>query len=396
VLVALAAQAMGVLNACNRFGVPAMASTFFNIGSVVFGVLLGRVLGPTLHLSPIEGMAVGVVLGGALQLFWQVPSLRAAGFIFKPAINWQHPGLRRIITMMGPAIIGNAAVQINVMVNTNFASSISDPMRGLDGPVSWLTYAFRFMQLPLGLFGVAMASATLPSISRSAASGNFEEFRKTVSKSLGMVFLLTLPSSVGLWLLGPSIIGGIYQWGRFETYDTDRTAVALSWYAIGLVGYAAVKILNPAFYALGDARTPMGLSLISIAINLGVVWTMINGFHMGVAGLALSTSAVAIFNFVTLFLILRARIGGIYGRELVSGFAKVGGASAAMGAAIWITHSFMTARLGNSQLARLGDLAVSIPVGLAMFYAACRILGVSELDMAIRAFLAPIQRRFTR
>ena len=192
-LVALAAQAMGVLNACNRFGVPALASTFFNIGSVGFGLIFGYALGPVLGIDPITGMAIGVVSGGALQLIWQMPSLPQEGFGFRPSIDWNHPGLRRIITLMGPAILGNAAVQINVMVNTNFASRIPG-----NGPVSWLGYAFRFMQLPLGLFGVAIASATLPSISRSAGAGNFDEFRRTLSRSLGMVFLLTVPSSVGL------------------------------------------------------------------------------------------------------------------------------------------------------------------------------------------------------
>src|SRR5258705_5826370 len=134
----------------------------------------------------------------------------------------------RIFRLMVPAILGNAALQINVMVNTNFAWSIADQVRGLDGPVSWLGYAFRFMQLPLGLFGVAMASATLPSISRSAAAGNMEEFRRTLSKSLGMVFLLTLPSSVGLAVLGEPMIAAIYQGGAFHLSDARQTALALS------------------------------------------------------------------------------------------------------------------------------------------------------------------------
>src|SRR5207237_3077619 len=128
------------------------------------------------------------------------------------------PGLVRILRLMVPAILGNAAVQINVMVNTNFASQIMDPIRGLDGPVSWLGYAFRFMQLPLGLFGVAIASATLPSISRSAAAGNMNEFRGTLARSLGMIFLLTIPSSVGLAVLGESMIGAVYQGGQFRAY----------------------------------------------------------------------------------------------------------------------------------------------------------------------------------
>ncbi len=161
-LVALAAQAMGILNACNQFGVPALSSTFFNIGSLGFGLVLGYLAGPRIGLSPIEGMAYGVVLGGAWQLFWQMPSLLRAGFAFRPRMNFSHPGLRNILKLMGPAIVGNASVQVNVMVNTNFASSITDAAgHVINGPVSWLGYAFRFMQLPLGLFGVAIASATL-------------------------------------------------------------------------------------------------------------------------------------------------------------------------------------------------------------------------------------------
>jgi putative peptidoglycan lipid II flippase len=395
-VVALAAQAMGVLNASNRFGVPALASTFFNIGSITFGILLGVVFGPTLHISRIEGMAVGVVLGGTLQLAWQLPSLYRLGFHFHPKIDWSDRGLVRIMRLMVPAILGNAAVQINVMVNTNFASTIYDPHTGFDGPVSWLSYAFRFMQLPLGLFGVAMASATLPSISRSAAAGNIEEFRRTLSKSLGMVFLLTIPSSIGLIVLGKSIIGGIYQGGRFHVYDTQQTAAALSCYSIGLAGYAALKVLNPAFYALGDARTPMMVSLASIGINFATAITMIRVFHLRQAGLALSTSAVALFGFIVLFAILRRRIGGVHGRDLAAGVGKVAAASVAMGAVIAVTTRLMESHLGVSQFARLADLALSIPIGLIVFYGGCRLLGVGELDMAIRAFSAPIRRRLTR
>jgi putative peptidoglycan lipid II flippase len=395
-LVALAAQAMGVLNACNKFGVPAMASTFFNIGSVGFGIVLGIWLGPFLHLTRIEGMAIGVVLGGALQLVWQLPSLYHLGFRFRAAFDWKHPGLTRIFGLMVPAILGNAAVQINVMVNTNFASTVYDPVRGLDGPVSWLSYAFRFMQLPLGLFGVAMASATLPSISRSAAAGNMDEFRRTLSKSLGMVFLLTLPSSVGLAVLGKSIIGGIYQGGRFQLYDTQQTALALSCYSIGLAGYAALKVLSPAFYALGDARTPMLVSLGSIAVNFATAEIMIRFTRLGHAGLALSTSAVALFGFFLLFEILRRRIGGVHGRELAAGIGKVLAASLVMAGVTALSSHEMERWLGVSQMARLGDLAVSIPLGLLVFYAICRTLGVDEIDMAIRSFTAPVTRRFKR
>lgn len=395
-LVALAAQAMGVLNACNRFGVPAMSSTFFNLGSVGFGVLLGVVLGPTLGITRIEGMAIGVVLGGLLQLAYQLPSLAHLGFRFRPSMDWSDPGLRRIMRLMGPAILGNAAVQINVMVNTNFASQIYDPVRGLDGPVSWLGYAFRFMQLPLGLFGVAIGSATLPSISRSAAVGDVDEFRHTVSHSLGTVFLLTIPSSIGLVVLGDSIIGAIYQHGKFEIYDTQQTALALSFFSIGLSAYAALKVLVPAFYSLGDARTPMFVSLGSIAINLAVAYILVHALGFGEAGLAFATSAVALFGFLAQFVILRNRIGGIHGRALLAQLGRVIAASATMAAAAWLSSHMMRSWFGLGQLARIADVLVSVPIGIGVYYAAAKALGLSEIDTVLRSFLSPIRRRFQK
>lgn len=391
-VVALAAQAMGILNACNQFAVPTLASTFFNIGSVVFGVAMGFWVGPHLGISPITGMAWGVVLGGTLQLVWQIPALRRLGFRFRLRFDWGHPGLRHIIRLMGPAIIGSAAVQVNVAVNTNLASTIVDPLRGLNGPVSWLQFAFRFMQLPLGLFGVAIASATLPSISRSAASGNLDEFRKTLSRSVGLVLLLTVPSSVGLILLGNPMIGLIYQGRKFEAYDTQQTALALSCYAIGLAGYAAVKVLAPAFYALGTARAPMLVSVASILINFVVAWSMTRKAGLGHAGLALATSGVSLFASVTLFWILRGRIGGIHGRALLGSTLKIGFASAVMAGAVALASSGIQGWLGLSRLARLVELAVSIPLGVAVFGAACRAMGVAELETARRALLAPLMR----
>lgn len=395
-LVALAAQAMGMLNACNRFGVPAMASTFFNIGSLIFGLSIGYWAGPYLGIAPIHGMAWGVVMGGALQLLWQVPSLRRAGFSLRPALDFAHPGLRRIIKLMGPAILGNAAVQINVMVNTNFASRIADPIRGPDGPVSWLAYAFRFMQLPLGLFGVAIGSATLPSISRSAASGDIDQFRRTLARSLGMVFFLTLPSSVGLVVLGDSMIGAIYQGGKFKVYDTHQTGIALSCYAIGLAGYAALKVLTPAFYALHDARMPMYVSLLSIFINFSVASTVIGVAGMGHAGLALTTSAVAIVGFVILFWTLRNRLGGIHGRALARSIVKIGAASLAMGCVVWLSSHAITRAAGQGRAGRLTDLAISIPVGLAAFYAASRALNVEEVEMTLGALPGGFGNSFRR
>ena len=213
-----------------------------------------------------------------------------------------------------------------------------------------------------------------------------DEFRRTLSKSLGMVFLLTLPSSVGLVVLGKSIIGAIYQGGRFQLYDTQQTAVALSCYAIGLAGYAALKVLSPAFYALGDARTPMLVSLGSIVVNYATAATMIRFAGLGHAGLALSTSAVALFGFVVLFAILRSGSAASTAASWPRGIGKVLVASVVMARRDALSSHGMERWLGVSQLARLADLASRFPSGWLVFYGMCRALGVHEVDMAIRAF----------
>jgi putative peptidoglycan lipid II flippase len=359
----------------------------FNVISLGAGLLLGKVLGPFVGLSPIHGMAWGVVIGGASQLLWQLPSLHRAGFRPRLRLQWSDPGLQRILWLMGPAIIGNAAVQINVSVNQNIASRLGD------GPVSWLNYAFRFMQLPIGIFGVAIASATLPAISRSASESDLESFRATLSRSLGMVFLMTVPSAVGLAVLSESIVGAIYQLGEFTSYSTEQTARALAFYAIGLAGYAAAKVLNPAFYALGDSRTPMMMSLLSIAVNLGAAVTSVRVLALGHAGLALSTSCVAMFSAVGLFVIMRNRIGGMYGRNLWTSLTKIIAASALMAAVVWPISIGVHSALGQSKLAHLVTLVPAIPIGIVVLYTACRALSVPELEAAAAALAGPLRRR---
>jgi putative peptidoglycan lipid II flippase len=379
-LVALAAEAMAVLNARGRFGVPALASTFFNIGSVSSGLALGLTIGRRWPQGMIISMAAGVVIGGALQLGWQLPSLRRAGFSFRPRLDFTHLGLRRIARLMLPALIGNAALQINLMVNSNLASGLTDAAgHTLNGPVSWLGYAFRFLQFPLGVFGAALASATLPAISRSAALGRMDEFRSTLAGSLRMALLLTIPSSVGLAVLGESMVGAVYQGGRFTAQDTHQTALALACYGAGLVGFAAMKLLAPAFYALDDAWTPMVVSLTSIAVNLPVAMALARGARMGHAGLALATSLVALASAAALAAALGRRINGFEGRHLSMSAAKITLAAAAMGAVCRLSSIAIHARIHGHRLPHLVDLGVSIPLGAGVFFVLARTLRVAEL-----------------
>ena len=395
--VALAAQAMGILNARRRFGIPALASAFFNIGSIAGGLFLGYAVGPILGLSPIEGMAYGTLLGGFLQFAVQWPSLRRAGFHFRPMLNFTDPGVRQILRLMGPAVIGVAAVQINVFVNSNFASSIIDPSTGAvgNGPVSWLNYAFRFVQFPIGVFGVAISTATLPIISGSIARQEVGEFRRTLAHSLALVFLLCIPSSVGLAVLGKPIVGLVFEHGKFTPFDTAQTASALAAYSVGLAGYAAIKVLAPAFYALDDARTPMLISLGSIAVNYMMNALLVG--PLGHVGLAFSTSAVSLVNFVLLLSLMRRKLGRLEGRRLASSLLKICLASALMAAAAWLVSAQISSHLplGRSAL-YLAQVVAATGLGAVVFYFGCRLLRVTELDEAIDAVAGPLLRVMRR
>jgi putative peptidoglycan lipid II flippase len=395
-LVALAAQAMGVLNARDRFAVPALASSFFNLGSIIGGVLAAIFLTDPTFTNPVRaiidnptegiiGMAYGVVIGGFLQYAVQWPSLAKAGFSYRPLLSFNDPGVRRIFRLMGPAIIGGAAVQINVLVNSNFASNIPG-----SGPVSWLSYSFRLMQFPIGVFGVAIATATLPAISRNAALKEASAFRHTLASSIRLAFLLTIPSAVGLIVLGRPIVALIYERGHFTPDDTVHTANALAFYAIGLAGYSAIKILAPAFYALGDARKPMIISLLSIVTNFIMNWLLVDLLQE--RGLALSTSAVALLNFALLYFLMQRRTGGLEGRTTTIAVVKILIASAMMAAACWGASYGINQALGESFIARFINVSVSVLMGAGVFYLAAWTLSVEELKAATQA----IARRFIK
>jgi putative peptidoglycan lipid II flippase len=390
-LVALAAKAMGVLNACDKFAVPALSSSFFNIGSISAGVILASFLADPSFAHPVRsvvdhplqgiiGMAYGVLIGGFFQFGIQWPSLRRSGFKYRPMINFNDPGLRRLFRLFGPGVIGAAAVQVNVLVNSNFASIIPG-----NGPVSWLSYAFRLMQFPMGLFGDSLATATLPSISRSAARWDTATFSRTLASSLRLAFFTTIPSAVGLIVLAKPIIALIYQRGDFQSLDTEHTANAMALYALGLAGYAGIKILAPAFYALNDARTPMLISLGSIGANFVLNWVLVGLLQE--RGLALSTSVVALMNFSALYVIMRRRVGDIETRATGVTVIKIIAASGVMGVASWTTTHLISAYLVRTGPAgsafKLVNVFCSVGIGAATFYFAAYFLKVAELRAAV-------------
>ena len=410
-LVALAAVAMGVLNTKGVFGIPASASTVFNLVSIVFG------LGSAYWLSgggwfssadknaipgeaaqwAIIGMAIGTLIGGASQFLMQIPSLYKVGFRFSPILSFTDEGVKRVMSLMTPAILGTSAVQINVLINTYFVS-------GIEGAQGWLSFSFRLMQFPIGLFGVAVGTAAIPVLSRLASQGKTGEFRSTLSSSISLVFLMTIPAACGLIVLGEPIVRLIYQHGRFDANATSMTALALAGYSIGLAGYAAIKVLSPAFYAMNDAKTPMMIAIASIFVNgiacyffrewlsgYGVTPDTPHGY--GHAGVALATSLVALINFVALLWFMRQKIERLNGREIAASFLRITAAAAVMSAVCYASYYYLDAALGLvSLINRAVEVFVPIILGGIVFAAAAKVLGVKELEQAF----GTIKRRLAR
>ncbi|HSY06251.1 MAG TPA: murein biosynthesis integral membrane protein MurJ [Steroidobacteraceae bacterium] len=386
-LVSLAALVMGMLNARNVFGIPAMASSFFNLGSIVAGVVLGYLLDPHFGARAILGLAIGTLLGGALQLVVQLPALRRAGFRYHPDLQWRDPGVRAILRLMGPSVIAASTTQVNVLVNSVFASELGD------GPTFWLTVAFRLMQLPLGIFGVALGTVALPLLARMAATGDTSGFRRELARGMRLALLLTIPAGIGLMVLAGPIISVLYQHGRFGAHEAAESAGALRFYALGLCGYAALKVLVNAFYAIDRRKTPMVVSFVAVALNLLLNWIFTRQLGWGHRGLAFSTACVATSNFVILYLLMRSHLGRLESRALLTLLMKVALASLAL---------LLVAAAGQQLLLsewaiqpfwpKCTGLLLVIACAAAAFFLVAVALGIGEVhDIA-----AAVRRRLTR
>ena len=325
--VALASVAMGILNTYGRFFVPSLAPAVLNVAAIL------SVIG----LSPLFvrwgwpaglALAVGAMVGGILQFGVQIPSLRRLGFRFRPEWAPADPGLRRIAGLMIPATIGQAATQINFLVDTWPASLYGN------GPITWLSLAFRLIQLPIGLFGVALGMANLARVSRDAAAGDLDGLRANLSAALRAAALLALPATAGLIVLREPIVGVIFEHGRFEHASTLNTAAALLCYALGLYAYAATKIQVPTFYALGDSRFPVLASAAAVGTKLAATGVLVVLLpKLGLQpffALALSTSVAAWTNFAILAWGLRKRAGSLAGQGVVRATLAMMVVSAAM------------------------------------------------------------------
>ncbi|MEM6884254.1 MAG: murein biosynthesis integral membrane protein MurJ [Verrucomicrobiota bacterium] len=372
--VSLAAVYMGLLNTLGSFGLPASASTVFNATSIVLGLLFGYWFDPNFGGASIVGFAIGTVLGGVMQLLIQMPKAASYGLRLKLNWNWNNPELKKVYWLSLPAIAGVAAVQVNVMVNQWWASYMGD------GAITYFGYAFRLMQLPIGMFGVAIGMVTLPSVSASVADENMQHFRWKVVEGLKLALFLTVPASLGLCFFSESIIGLIFEHGRFTLEDTQATAGLLQAFTLGLAGYACIKVMAPTFYALDMPKVPVMISVRAIVLNAVFTFVMIKVFGMGLLALPLSISLVALLNLFQLANALSRKLGSITtGTDFVGFFLKAILLNLLFAAILAAVHYGIGVHI-ELFMERAIYMGIAVPVLVASYFWLAYKMGFDEVD----------------
>jgi putative peptidoglycan lipid II flippase len=364
--VSLAALAMGILNSLGHFATPAFSPVPMNVAMIASVFLFTPFFDP-----PVMGLAWGVILGGILQFAVQVPSLVKRGIVPWRGKNLLDPGVRRVVRLMGPSVIGAATYQINVLVGTLLASLLPS------GSVSYLYYADRVVEFPLGIFGIALATAALPGLSRLASRGDIAGARESFSHAMRLVFFITLPASVGLIALSLPIVEILFGRGRFTPLAARETSVALIYYSIGLCAFSAVRVAVNVLYAFQDTVTPMRLSVLGLVANMVFAVALMGPMRHG--GLALATTLASFFHLALLGVCLRRRLGSLAGRAILVSFMKTALASLAMGGLVLVLARWLPLVGDHPLRVRVVSLALCVFAGAAVFAAAAWLLKSPEL-----------------
>ncbi len=355
--IGLVGLAMGILNALGHFAAPAVAPALLNVA------MIGSLLLISPHLEkPSVGLAIGVIIGGILQLALQIPFMARKGFRLLMRTPLYHAAIKRIALLMTPAVFGAAVYQVNIIVGRLLASLLPE------GSVSYLYYADRLVQFPLGVFGMALATAVLPSLSRQAAAKDMDGLRESFSYALRLVFFITIPAMTGLIILRVPIMRLLFQRGAFDPLTTEMTADALLYFALGLWAFSGVRIVVSAFYALQDTKTPVKIAVISLLVNVASSIMLMGPMRHG--GLALATSLASGANLILLTWALKKRLGRIGGRAIFACLFRSTACAAVMGAIICLASVWMAPSGDGGFWHLLGWVLGAVLTG-TLFYIAC-------------------------
>ncbi len=368
-LVSLSALFMGMLNSFGRFGIPALSPALFNLGIIGCAVLMYRWLD-----IPVYAMAIGVVVGGLGQLLILVPQLRRTGFRFRWRFNFLDQNFRKVMRLFLPMVVGLSASRVNILVSTLLASYLAE------GSISYLNYSFRLMHFPLGVFGVALGTVYLPNASELAARREMDRLTAAFHESINLNMFLVVPSAAFLAIMGHELVDVVYRWGRFSEADSANTAIALFHYSYGLIGFAAVRVTVPIYYALKDSSLPMRFSVISVIVNIALYYPLMKMFSF--AGLAAATSIAGLVNFGLLLGFLpRKEVKPAYGRLLLV-FLRVTLASVV---AFWLASMLPipSPDSWSEKIQRIWEFGIRTCVGAALYLGLCAVLRVQELQLVL-------------
>jgi putative peptidoglycan lipid II flippase len=376
IFICLTALSMGILNAMGHFTAPALAPIILNV-AMISSMWAGARVTQDVKVR-VALLACGVILGGVLQLGIQIPSLRSYGFQFRRLNHLIHSGLGRIGRMMIPSVIGAGVYQVNVFVGTILASLL------MEGSITWLYYADRIFQFPLGIFAISMGTAVLPSLSRQAVSGNIEGLKKTFNESLRLVVFITFPAMVGLMVLGEPIVSVLFKRGEFGVQDLNMTSQALFFYTVGLFPVSAVRVTAPVFYARQDADSPMKCAAVSIIVNLVLSVLLMRILKHG--GLALAASLASFVNFAMLIVILRYQLGALGGMKIFASCLRSVFCSIIMGLVVHGLALYLIRAYNVPTFKMITGMTLCISTGVAVYLVLSFLMKSSELKTIFSIF----------
>jgi putative peptidoglycan lipid II flippase len=357
---------MGILNAQQEFLLPGLAPSAYNIGIILGAWLLIPKIGPM-------GAAIGAVAGALMHLLVQLPGLMRCGMRYTPVFSLRDPGVRQVLWLMGPRVFGLAVVQINILVTANLASRLGT------GAVAALDYAWRVMLLPQGVFAQSIATAAFPTFAEQAARGQTDAMRDALAATLRAILFVAIPAAAGLLVLRVPLVQALFERGKFQNASTEAVALALMFYAPGLVAHSGIEIVTRAFYALHDTRTPVALGVAAMIAN--VLLSLLLIVPMQAAGLALANSTAAFAEIALLLIWIRPRVGGLGGAKTWAALGKTILAATAMAAAVWM---FLTLSPAMNAILRAG---IGVVGGGAMYATASLLLGADQARMVARMLL---------
>ncbi|MGQ0793937.1 MAG: murein biosynthesis integral membrane protein MurJ [Deltaproteobacteria bacterium] len=377
----LTALSMGILNSLRHFFAPAFAQVVYNLGFIAV-IFISYIY---FEIS-VYALAIGVIISGAAQLAFQIPFLRAMGFLHGFTGNLRHPAVKRIALLMAPQLFGVAVYNLNIIVSSQYASHLSE------GTVSYLYYSERLIEFPLGIVAVSIATALLPGLSSQISRGDTEGFRKNCSFAVGLMFFVMIPAMAGLIALRVPICNLLYQRGEFDFDATISTSEALLGYSAGLWAVGAIRVIAPTFYAMQDTKTPAIVAFFAFIINAVLGYVLAFGFGLEHTGLAAASSVSSIANFGILFFCVQKRVGGMELRKTLLSISKVAIASLALGAAAWWISGFADWTQSGFSAHKTLVFAAAFFGSLLAYAAAAKLLKIEEMNF----LLGMMRRRFSR